>query len=413
VRIELDNAAARRTLLALIGSAERRLHVQSYIVEDDALTASVEAALRAAAARGVEVRALADSLYSLHGSFGAENAMLSRLAACPGIEVRVARPIEGLPTIEDLKQRDHRKLVIADGAAAMVGGRNLGRVYYTSFAEAQITPRSRWSDVPWLDAGALVEGPAAAALDEAFLGAWLDAGGAPFAPLSCPPMGAPPGQAGLRPQTPPPAGDVAVRVVVHHGLRDARTLEAYLALIDGAREELFVVHGFPLQLEVQHALLRALGRGARVRLLMGRVRPVFGDREAFAGGAIRELADELVRARLDPLVERGAEVHELALRPLPGWDPALRLVRPSVHAKLVIADREASALGSANLDITAGYWESEVLLVVEDAAVSRALAEEVDRLLATSIALRGDAPSFREGASFRAWLGRYWPSLVG
>lgn len=396
VRVELDNEAARRTLLDLIAAARRRLHLQSYIVEEDEITAAVEAALIAAAERGVAVRVLADSLYSLHRSFGAENEVLSRLAACPGIEVRVSRPIDGLPSIEDLKQRDHRKLVVADGASAIVGGRNLGRAYYTGFAEVRLTPRSRWSDVPWLDAGALVDGPAAAALDAAFLSAWLEAGGDPFEPLPA-----------------PPAGEVGVRVVVHRGLADANTLEAYLALIDHAAAELVVVNGFPLQLEIQRALLRALSRGVRVRVLLGRVRPVHSEQVAFAGGAYRELADELVRARVDPLIEAGAEVHELCLRPLPGWDPALGLVRPSVHAKLVIADGGICAIGSANLDVTAGYWESELLLVIEDAALCGALAAEVERLFSSSVMIRGDAPSFRDGAGFRAWLGRHWPSLVG
>ena len=82
---------------------------------DDDVGRPVEAALAAAAARGVTVRVLVDSLHGLHGSFGLHNPILDRLSARPGVELRVGNPVGPGSALVDLKQRDHRKLVIADG----------------------------------------------------------------------------------------------------------------------------------------------------------------------------------------------------------------------------------------------------------------------------------------------------------
>src|SRR5208337_2526459 len=130
IEVELDNRRARTWLLAAINGSRKRLHFQVYMALDDDVGRPVEAALAAAGARGVTVRVLVDSLHGLHGSFGVRNPLLERLASRPGVELRVAKPITGVPSLEELKQRDHRKLAIADGELALVGGRNLSHEYY-------------------------------------------------------------------------------------------------------------------------------------------------------------------------------------------------------------------------------------------------------------------------------------------
>lgn len=397
VHVDLDNADARSRLLALIDGAVGRVHAQWYIVEDDEVSREIEAALVRAGARGVAVRVLVDSLYSLHGSFGAENSLLRRLAAAPGVELRASRPIQHVPSLADLKQRDHRKLLVADGTRGLVSGRNLGKEYYRAFAEARVTRRSIYSDVPWLDASVAIEGPAVTTLDASFLQAWRAAGGHDF-PI----------------EPSPPAGETGLRVVVHHGLADAYTLEAYLALIETAARRLLVVNSFPLQLEVQQALLRARARGVELSVLLGRARPSYGDDVPFAGRpSMVALADTLVRARLAALIEAGADVRELALAPLPGWEPELGLVRPHVHAKLVCADSRVLAIGSANLDVTAGYWESEALVILDDPAIATGVEAEIDALRLASPAIDPGDAKWREGAALRDWLGRVWPSVIG
>ena len=395
IELELDNATARGWLLDAINGSTKTLNLQVYMAMDDDVGGPVEAALAAAGARGVTVRVLIDSLHGLHGSLGVTNPLLARLSARPGVELRTLRPITELPSLMELKQRDHRKLVIADGRIALLGGRNLSHEYYTAFAEVELTPESMWREVPWLDAGARVEGPAVAALSSSFIDAWTEAGGAAFEIAS-----------------PAPAGVSAARVVVHRGLRDARTLEAYLELIETAQSHVYAVNGFPLVLELQHALLRALGRGIRVRALIGHLTPTYGGRP-FSGpwASARTAATELVHSRMDPVIAAGGEVYLFARHHISGWAPDLGVVHPHVHAKAMSADGVRCAVGSANMDITSSYWESELLLVVEEPARARAFEAQIDTLIAGSIQVRKDDPAWQQLAKRRAWM-RHWPGVL-
>jgi phosphatidylserine/phosphatidylglycerophosphate/cardiolipin synthase-like enzyme len=202
-------------------------------------------------------------------------------------------------------------------------------------------------------------------------------------------------------------------VVVHRGLRDAYALEAYLVLIETARSHVYAVNGFPLLLEIQHALLRALRRGVRVRTLFGNVTPKHGD-EPFKGpwAAARTAATSFVHSRMDALIAAGGECYEFVVRNQPGWDPALGNVRPHVHAKAMSADGRVCAVGSANFDITAAYWESELLLVIEDEAIARAAEARFDELIAGSDRVDPDDPAWRRRAEQRQWM-RYWPGVLG
>lgn len=109
--------------------------------------------------------------------------------------------------------------------------------------------------------------------------------------------------------------------MVHRGLRDAYTIEAYLALIETARFHVYAVNGFPLLLEIQHALLRALRRGVRVRTLFGNLTPKHGD-TPFEGpwAAARTAATSLVHSRMDAIVAAGGECYELVVPNQPAWD---------------------------------------------------------------------------------------------
>jgi phosphatidylserine/phosphatidylglycerophosphate/cardiolipin synthase-like enzyme len=395
VEVELDNAMARRWLLEAIAKSRERVHLQAYMFADDDVGRQIEGALADAAARGVAVRLLVDSLHALHGSFGATNPLLERLGTQRGIDLRLSRPITGVPSLQDLKQRDHKKIVVVDGELALAGGRNISHEYYTGFEEEPLTERSLWRDVPWLDAGARIEGPAVSAIEEAFLEAWLDAGGSPFDVA-----------AGT------PKGTTAARVVVHRGLRDARTLEAYLALIDTAASHVYAVNGFPLILEIQHALLRALARGVRVRTLVGHLTPTHGG-QPFGGpwSSARTAATELVHSRIDALIAAGGEAYQFAVRQQPRWAPSLGTVSPHVHAKVMSADGRVCAVGSANLDITAGYWESELLLLIEDECTARKLEARLDELIAASDRVDRDDPEWQEVARRRQWM-RHWPGVL-
>ncbi|MBL8319268.1 MAG: phospholipase D family protein [Burkholderiaceae bacterium] len=127
------------TRVQLARRAEVSLDVQYYHWENDATGRWLLRALRDAADRGVRVRLLIDDFYTTHG---ADELFLS-FAAHKNVEVRIFNPFtvarngsqatRFLLSIGDWKRVNHRmhnKLFIADGAMAVIGGRNVADEYF-------------------------------------------------------------------------------------------------------------------------------------------------------------------------------------------------------------------------------------------------------------------------------------------
>lgn len=127
-----DGLAAR---LALIDSAVSSIDIQTYLwYPDNSGRLLLERAVEAAK-RGVHVRLLVDDLLTI----GLDQTIYE-LNQHPNIEFRLfnpwgersmlARGGEMIAQMERLNQRMHDKLVVADGNAAIVGGRNIGDHYF-------------------------------------------------------------------------------------------------------------------------------------------------------------------------------------------------------------------------------------------------------------------------------------------
>ncbi|WP_159594294.1 phospholipase D family protein [Hydrogenophaga sp. BPS33] len=142
---------------SLAETAQKTLDLQYYIIAHDAsATALMDAALRAAR-RGVRVRLLVDDL-----NVGDHELRLASLAEEPNLEVRLFNPfaergqlgfsqlLEWLTDTDRLNRRMHNKLWIADGAVAVMGGRNLGDAYFNLSTEGD------FADLDVLAAGPVV-----------------------------------------------------------------------------------------------------------------------------------------------------------------------------------------------------------------------------------------------------------------
>ena len=122
--------------LALIDSATTSLDIQTYLWYPDVSgKLMLERAVRAAQ-RGVKVRLLVDDLI-LQG----HDQFIANLEAQPNIEFRMFNPWENrthlveragemIAEMERLNSRMHDKLMIVDGRAAIIGGRNIGDHYF-------------------------------------------------------------------------------------------------------------------------------------------------------------------------------------------------------------------------------------------------------------------------------------------
>lgn len=132
-----DNRLALLTRVALADRAERTLDVQYYIIRPDLTGMLLIQRLLAAADRGVRVRLLVDDVGMID-----RDPMVAAIDRHPNIEVRLfnpflrrfpswlARPWQIITQGRRLTRRMHNKAFIADGAAAIVGGRNLGDEYF-------------------------------------------------------------------------------------------------------------------------------------------------------------------------------------------------------------------------------------------------------------------------------------------
>jgi putative cardiolipin synthase len=119
--------------LALADLAERSLDMQYYVWDGDTTGRIVVDHVMKAADRGVRVRLLVDDPF-----YKASDSVKACLDAHPNVEIRLFNPLTNrrwsiLDFIFDfgrVNRRMHNKLMVADNAAAIVGGRNIGDIYY-------------------------------------------------------------------------------------------------------------------------------------------------------------------------------------------------------------------------------------------------------------------------------------------
>jgi putative cardiolipin synthase len=121
--------------LALIDSAVSSLDIQTYLWYPDNVGRIILERAIHAADRGVHVRLIVDDLLTI-----GRDQLIFELDQRPNIEVRLFNPWKGrsiwarggemVAEMERLNTRMHDKLLIADGQAAVVGGRNIGDHYF-------------------------------------------------------------------------------------------------------------------------------------------------------------------------------------------------------------------------------------------------------------------------------------------
>ena len=141
--VELDDAfisiAAR---VHLIQNAKQNLDLQYYIWKDDKIGNIMLDLLLQSADRGVKVRLLIDDQNGtdLDGK-------IKSLATHPNIQIRIFNPyrfrhfkiLDYAFRLKQVNHRMHNKLIIADGAVAVTGGRNISSEYFEASNDFQFT----------------------------------------------------------------------------------------------------------------------------------------------------------------------------------------------------------------------------------------------------------------------------------
>ena len=396
---ELDNEKARRRLFAALEEATSTIHIQFYMVRPSDFTEHLIVKLIQRARAGVSVRFMVDALYSDEEVLGRLNPLILSLKEEDNIEVLAVNPIETSKQVglSSLKKRDHRKLVIIDGQRAFVSGRNAGDEYFLGFDEVPVHDNTRHERIPWLDAHVEVSGPLVREIQQTFMGTWHRQGGAQI-----------PAEQDVLPEL-KPTGSAAGRLVVHRGLAETNGLAMYEAMFDLAESHVYIVNDFPIVPTLERAIHRLLVRGVTVKLLTGNATTRRDDGTFFPAPLHRTLFEYMVKAKLEPLLHAGVEIYEFVPPPSPMIVARGGCIRPYVHAKLVSVDGLVTSIGSANLDATASFWESEANIVVQDAEFASGVEATLQKLIDGSVELDPESEYWKRERAQRAVVATLWP----
>ena len=340
----IDGTATFDSIFAGIDNAKSTLLVQFYIVRDDALGKVFADKLIARARAGVAVFLLYDDI----GSYGLPKAYVERLRAA-GVKVsgfNHRHPFLRLYGPTRINYRNHRKIVVADGVEAWVGGHNVGVEYL-----GQDKRFGRWRDTQ-----VVVKGPAALACAQVFREDWLWATGEdllPHAPADIP-------TAGNQPVLVMPTGPA-------DRLEDCAI--AFTDVISKARQRIWIVSPyFVPDLDVRTALYAAVLRGVEVRVLL----PHKPD---------HKLVWLASNAHTNAMVEHGVAIY--------------RYTDGFLHEKVILVDEAIAGVGTVNFDnrsfainfeLTLWFTDPqmisdvEAMLTIDFANARRTTMEDVNRI---------------------------------
>jgi cardiolipin synthase len=336
VRLLRDGPATFTAWLDAIGKAQRNVHLENYIIEEDATGQAFADALIAAVRRGVQCRVLYDWL----GCLTRTSAKFWHRLTEAGVEVRRYNPPRLLNPLRWIS-RDHRKVLCVDGEVAFTGGLCIGHDWVGD--PARNIP-------PWRDTAIEIHGPAVAHIDAAFADSWDAAAGLVNRIRDMPHA--------ANTQT----GGTDVSVIA--GRPDSMGLYRLEQLVaEIAARSLWLTDGyFVATTAYVRALAGAARAGVDVRLLV-------------PGSSNWPLVGALSKSAYRPLLQAGVRVFE--------WNG------PMVHAKTAVADGCWTRIGSSNSNLASWVSNRELDVTIKDsdlAARMEAMYEE-DMLNSTEVVL--------------------------
>jgi cardiolipin synthase len=318
-------------LIAAIDGAKYDILFETYIFAEDRTAASVQAALIAAARRGVKVRVVVDW-------FGTGHRVATRLGiafAEGGVHYRVFNP-----WFRRGSARSHRKIAVIDRQVAFVGGINVNDDMLCDYDPHQALPAPRW------DFAVQVRGTLVAEIHREAQAQWARVGHMNL----------------LRRielyremrKQPAPQGDRPMQAgfVVRDNLRNRHMIQrAYLHALGHAKYSVLLANPyFAPGRKLREALAQAAQRGVDVRLLIG-------------VGEFR-LQDAVAHSFYPKLLAAGVRIYEYR--------------KTQLHAKVAVIDDDWATVGSSNCDGLSLFVNQEANVVVKDAHFARSVRERVE-----------------------------------
>jgi cardiolipin synthase len=314
-----DSNAAIDAMIADIDAAEKHVHLIFYIWLEDGNGCKMVEALKRAAARGVQCRAMADGL----GSRAMIKSKHWRDMRDSGVQVAVALPIEGLlkrPFGGRIDLRNHRKILVIDGRITYCGSQNC--------ADPEFRVKPKYA--PWVDVMMRFQGPIATQNQYVFASDWMTYVDEDLDQM----LGAP---------IPAAHGNIPAAVIATGPtVRYSAMPEVFESLMHAARRELIITSPYYVPNEsLQDAICATAYRGVDTTIIF----PARNDSWIVAAASRSYYAD---------LIEAGVKIYE--------YEGGL------LHAKSLTMDGKVSLIGSANLDRRSFElnYENNILFVDDD-----------------------------------------------
>lgn len=325
-----NGEAAYPSMLEAIEEATSSVLLASYIFDADGTGRRFIDALARARERGVDVRVLLDGYGEIYSSPSPGRRLKAR-----GVPLALFIPPKLVPPTWHLNLRSHRKILVADGRVAFVGGMNIGDRH---LAERLEDP-ARVVDVHFR-----LEGPVVGQIARVFCEDWEFAAREPLAP--------PEADAA-------PAGDALCRTITEGPNEDLdRLVMLLIAAIGAARHRIRIMTPYFLPSREMIAMLQSAAlRGIEVTVVL-------------PGKNNLPYVHWATRNMLWELLQRGVRVY---------YQPP-----PFVHSKLFLIDDDYVVIGSANLDPRSLRLNFELAVEVFHAGVAQEISAHFDEARARS-----------------------------
>ncbi|MEO8304898.1 MAG: phospholipase D-like domain-containing protein [Betaproteobacteria bacterium] len=317
-RFELlpDYDAALNRVIAEVDGAQRYVHMLFYIFENDETGRKVAAALERAAQRGVAVRVLMDAIGSRAGLKG-----LGPGLRAAGAEVIPVMPLRLWgPNAARFDLRNHRKIVVVDGACAYFGSQNVVSAHANrGMVNKEMLVRATGNVVRHLHAVLIGD-------------RYLETGDLPLESNDLSPAAPVRDRVGLAQVV--PSGP---------GYNEGTAESVMIALMYGARSRVVLTSPYVIPSEpFLAAMCSTARRGVAVDLIV--------DRES--NKPLVQLAQQ---SFYDRMLEAGVNIH--------------RHGGSFLHAKHMSVDDDVALIGSSNLDIRSFALNAEVSVLICDREV--------------------------------------------
>ena len=322
-----------------IRQARHHVHLEYFNFRNDSIASCLFDILKLKVKEGVKVRALFDGFGNDSNNRPLKKKHLVALREA-GVEIYEFDPIR-FPWVNHVFTRDHRKIVVIDGAVAFTGGMNVADYYLNGTEQVG----------EWRDMHCRIEGSAVDELQRIFLRIWKkvtkeDIGGSEYFSQRTT-------MDNLKSDTTATAGKKLIGIINREPHVSPDIIRSfYLGAIDAAKDSIKLVNPYlTLNRKLKRALKNAVKRGVKVEIMISQHSDI-------------PLTPDCVFYNAHKLMKKGADIWVYQ----PGFH----------HTKIIMVDGKFCTVGSANLNARSLRWDYEENAVILDSHTTAELERMFD-----------------------------------